>query len=168
MLSREKRIPEPSECDSLDSAAVKLSLPSDLDEREDIDGLFSAAQDEADAPMSSDGYVGSLATDIPSVSRTEVNELSSKEKANLKSMIEDGCLKSQPVFRFVFPWDRPGLSMVFNKRKAFEIPKPVMQLVDSASLPSAVKSGNPLPSDKVSRGAKSRRNPSERLLRNGT
>jgi hypothetical protein len=87
---------------SLNSEDLKVPLPGDIGQdpysEYDVNNLFDTGE-----ASGTDEYV-----DAPEMRHSEKEEvvepLSSDEKRNLKSMIEDSCLSTQPVFKFKMPW----------------------------------------------------------------
>ena len=134
-----------SESASLNSSIMRKPLPSDLDDETvgfEDDALFA---DLTESPHW-DGYDDTPAEQVfPSDHASLLDDASNK---NLKSMVDDSCLSVKPTFKFVMPWERKGLSMVFNKEPAKLIPTPVMSPIDfdsfgrqtvTSSHPSTVK-----------------------------
>ena len=136
---------------SLNSEDLKVPLPGDIGQdpysEYDVNNLFDTGE-----ASGTDEYV-----DAPEMRHSEKEEvvepLSSDEKRNLKSMIEDSCLSTQPVFKFKMPWERPGLRTVFERKPRNLIPTPVLQPVDITDLHRVAERAVPLPSEIVKRGA---------------
>ena len=78
--------------------------------------------------------------------------LNETDKKNLKSMIDNACLSVKPTFKFQMPWERKGLSKIFNKDPAKLIPVPVMTPIEFSELSSQSSSAVPRHFDKTIRG----------------
>ena len=147
---RRAKLDEASE-GSVNSETVHLPLPEHVDMTGfEISSNHSVAFPEEYSP--SETYEPEPTNWEPRRS-LEVGSLDERSTRNLRSMIEDSCLRSQPAFKFVMPWDRPGFSAIFsNKRKAFTVPTPVMQLIEPSSSSLSTVPSIPLPNQKVKRG----------------
>ena len=136
--------------ESVNSETVHLPLPDELD--------FTGLESVNEPGLWSDGGYSPSVTheqcDHPEKHPVHppVRELDRKSAANLKSMIEDSCLSTPPSFKFVMPWDRPGISNILNRKRSFSLPKPVLQLIEPVVSPATSSPSVPLPSDKVTRG----------------
>ena len=139
-----------SDLESITSKTVQLPLPENLDADNeanpdacDLFGRDSPAQwDEYSVPTP-DERAG---PDDPS------SFLNETDKRNLKSMIDNACLSVKPTFKFQMPWERKGLSKIFNKDPAKLIPVPVMTPIEFSELSSQSSSVVPHHFGKTIRG----------------
>lgn len=144
--------------DSVDSDAVMLPLPAGLDSLDP--GPLGETGSVHDSPCSpSVGETPDAFEAFDPVPQASVQTASGKvglldpsDMNNLRSMIEDSCLKTQPAFKFVMPWDRPGFAGIFARKKADLIPKPVMQLLEPTVSSASDQPSVMLPSASVKRG----------------
>lgn len=165
VMSRFKRAKksEPDEV-SLNSEAVALPLPDNLDYLESVELWPTAPEWESVGSPSvaetADAFdasapelpASSCSRPGPDMASEKVGVLGTSDMLTLRSMIEDGCLRAQPAFKFVMPWDRPGMSTVFNQRKKLEMPKPIMQLLEPSVTSASDQPTVLLPSEPVRRG----------------
>lgn len=134
---------------SFDSEDLRIPLPDDVDD--DAVEMRSLSKGRESA-VETDGYASLEDTQMDE-SFDAGEELDERSKANLRSMIEDSCLSTKPVFSFQMPWERKGLKMVFDRKPRQLIPTPVIKPVDLPSSSRSVPPVNPLPSEKTKRGA---------------
>ena len=138
---------------SVDSEAVMLPLPEGLDDvfETGFERDSSVSPSIVHTPDALDDRYQASPLEQPSSSR--VGFLDPKDMNNLRSMIEDSCLRAEPAFKFVMPWDRPGLRNIFNRKSGSVVPKPVMQLIEpTVSSASDEPCRAVLPSERVKRG----------------
>ena len=130
--------------------ALQLPLPCDLDEGLRFDDESGRGLEDWEVAQSSGGYLVSQPGFREDCRKVEVSELSERDRSNLKSINKEGCLRTQLVFTFTIPGDRPGISSALLRQKLFEMPKPIRQLVETTASTSVLASGNPLPSTSTS------------------
>ena len=144
--------------DSIDSEAVMLPLPADLDSADPGQIFDTGFEHESPCSPSVAGTIeASDAFDpIPrasdQMSSSQVGLLGPNDMNDLRSMIEDSCLKTQPSFKFVMPWDRPGLANIFNRKRPSLMPKPVLQLLEPTVSSASDQPSALIPSASVKRG----------------
>ena len=134
---------ERSEAGSIDSQVIQLPLPDDLDENgfgEPEEDLFGGDV----SPPQWDGYAESQS--IPDAQVIDQSStLDETSNRNLKAMVDNSCLSTAPTFKFKMPWERKGMSLIFDKRPKSIIPTPVMSPIDFDSLAGmAASSANPV------------------------
>lgn len=136
--------------DSVNSETMHTPLPEGLD-KTGFEASSEPSLESVGDYSPSDGYEPPPnASEHPK--RPAIGDLDSRAAYNLRSMIEDGCLSTPPTFKFVMSWGRPDLSDIFRKKRVFEVPKPVMELIEPALPAASSHRSAPLPSDKVTRG----------------
>lgn len=158
-MSRFKRarISEHDE-DSVDSEAVMLPLPAGLDSEDlDLFGPTGFEHDSLGSPSvleTPDAFEAAVPAPSHSVhpSSSEVGLLCSRDMDNLRSMIEDSCLRTQPTFKFVMPWERPGMAGIFSRKRPPLVPRPVLHPLEPTVSSASDKPSVLIPSSSVSRG----------------
>ena len=154
-LKRPNESDDRSESASVNSRTVQLPLPEDLDTSELVDIAESDVGDlfgrEGDSPQW-DGYQEfPPQSSMPSNQKTSF--LDDASVKNLRSMVTDACLRTQPTFKFKMPWERKGLARIFNKDPAKLIPNPVMGPIDFDALGNQTSSSVHPAQGKTVRGA---------------
>lgn len=143
-----------SESASVNSRTVQLPLPDDLDSAEVVD-IAGSDEDNLfgndDAPQW-DWYFD-FPPQPPILSNQRASVLDENSAKNLKSMVTDSCLGTKPTFKFKMPWERKGLSLIFNKDPSKLIPTPVMGPVEFDALGNQTASSVQLAQGKTIRGA---------------
>ena len=139
-----------SDLDSITSKTVQLPLPGDLDADSE------AIPDDCelfvrDSPTRWDEYSLPAPDERASLDDTS-SVLNDTDRKNLKAMIDDSCLSVKPTFKFQMPWERKGLSKIFNKDPAKLIPVPVMTPIEFSALTSQSSSAVPRHFGKTVRG----------------
>jgi len=144
-----------SESASVNSRTVQLPLPDDLDSAEVVD-IAGSDEDNLfgndDAIPQWDGYFD-FPPQPPILSNQRASVLDENSAKNLKSMVTDSCLGAKPTFKFKMPWERKGLSLIFNKDPSKLIPTPVMGPVEFDALGNQTASSVQLAQGKTIRGA---------------
>ena len=144
-----------SESASVNSRTVQLPLPDDLDSAEVVD-IAGSDEDNLfgndDAIPQWDGYFD-FPPQPPILSNQRASVLDENSAKNLKSMVTDSCLGPKPTFKFKMPWERKGLSLIFNKDPSKLIPTPVMGPVEFDALGNQTASSVQLAQGKTIRGA---------------
>ena len=140
-----------SDSASVNSCTIRKPLPDDLDAETvgfNEDALFPDGQESPHW----DGYDDTLIAE-PDFPRDHASVLDDASRNNLKSMIDDSCLAVKPTFKFKMPWERKGLSMIFNRDPAKLIPTPVMSPIDFDSFGRQSTSSSHPSTGKTVRGA---------------
>ena len=153
MFSQKKRsVDAAGDADALsvNSDAVRLPLPEGID---DVADFASEAGGFSDQASDLQGIEYWDPKDVSSASMQQVGSLSPKDSANLRAMIGNSSFGVKPSLKFKFPWERPGLDKILNKKRKQLIPSPVLPM--PSLQPSSSSSGSlpvPVPSDRTRRG----------------
>lgn len=67
--------------------------------------------------------------------------------------MSNSCMSTKPIFKFKMPWERKGMSLIFNKDPSKLIPTPVMSPIDFDALGNQSASSVQWTQGKVVRGA---------------
>ena len=143
-----------SESASVNSRTVQLPLPEGVDANEIVDIVES--EDLSlfgnDDKSEWDGYV-EFPPQPPALPNEKAEVLDDSSAKNLRAMVADSCMSAKPIFKFKMPWERKGMSLIFNKDPSKLIPTPVMSPIEFDALGNQSASSVQWTQCKTSRGA---------------
>lgn len=151
-LKRPSEADVASDAGSVKSRSVRLPLPDNVDETPDHEINFFG---NCDSPIEIDDNL-SIAPDPPECPERDVHDerpiheesasaipsslLSEADNKNLQAMVTHACLSTKPAFKFQMPWERKGLSLIFNRDRKKLVPMPVMSPIDVDSISKSASS----------------------------